>query len=87
MQDFMQQNKHIIPWKCHVCGGEFSTMGGGTCEECGKPTCNTCFGLGEFRSLGKLKMRVGRLNMPETRICRSCADKKQSHLGPKQHKQ
>ena len=68
-QGFMQQNKHIIPWKCHVCSRQFDTTSGGICKECGKPTCHICFGLGELKSFGKLKV-------PEIRICRSCTDKK-----------
>ncbi len=32
----------IIPWRCHVCGGEFETPGGGRCGKCGKVTCKAC---------------------------------------------
>jgi len=35
----MNLSKKIIPWTCHVCGGEFDTPGGGICARCNKATC------------------------------------------------
>jgi hypothetical protein len=63
--------KEIIHWKCHICGREFDTLGGGICKKCNKPTCNICFGLGKLRRLGKLKM-------PEAQVCRACAGRKET---------
>jgi hypothetical protein len=65
----MQAKKDIILWKCHFCGRDFDAIDGGICRKCGKITCNVCFGLGKLKRLGKLKM-------PEARVCRTCADKK-----------
>jgi hypothetical protein len=67
----MQQNKDIIPWKCHACGREFDTAHGAICMECRKPTCNIRFGLGKLRRLGQFKI-------PKARVCRTCANKKET---------
>jgi hypothetical protein len=44
----MTLSKNIIPWQCHVCGRNFDTLYGGICKECGKATCNLCFGLSKL---------------------------------------
>jgi hypothetical protein len=64
----MRQNQNIIPWKCHVCGNEFGTMGGGICKECGKATCHGCFIRGGFKSLRQFKS-------PKAGVCRLCAER------------
>jgi hypothetical protein len=69
----MQTKKDIIPWKCHICGREFGTISGGICKECGKATCNVCFNLGKLKRMSKLKM-------PEARVCRTCANKKETKI-------
>jgi len=65
----MQIQKNIIPWKCHICGKQFATMGGGICKECGKVTCKRCFGFAKLKLLGKMKK-------PESQLCRICANKR-----------
>jgi hypothetical protein len=65
----MQVQKNIVPWKCHICARQFDTMGGGICKDCGKVTCNSCFGSVKLKILGKMRL-------PESQLCRSCADKK-----------
>jgi hypothetical protein len=34
-------SRAVIPWKCHICGGEFDTPGGGICSRCNRATCRT----------------------------------------------
>jgi len=64
------RNKHdIIPWKCHICSSQFDAQNGGICKECNKVTCDQCF------TFAKLKL-VSKMNMPESQVCRVCADKK-----------
>lgn len=29
----------ILPWRCHVCAGEFDKYEGGVCARCKKVTC------------------------------------------------
>jgi hypothetical protein len=59
--------KQIVPWKCHCCEGKFDTLDGGLCKKCGRPTCNSCFGVGRFR-------RALLWTKPESLVCRSCAE-------------
>ncbi|MEW6713941.1 MAG: hypothetical protein AB1306_02465 [Nitrospirota bacterium] len=35
----MASSKEIVPWKCHICQGEFETPSGGICSRCNKATC------------------------------------------------
>ncbi len=37
----MKSSKEIVPWVCHICGGEFDTPHGGTCSRCKEVTCLT----------------------------------------------
>jgi len=60
------QEKLIIPWKCHICGRQFDTLGGGICKKCGMATCAVCFGIGTLRRLGQMKV-------PKGVVCRTCA--------------
>jgi hypothetical protein len=55
----------IVAWKCHSCGRPFDTPAGGKCAQCGKVTCNVCFGLAKLTSLATLKL-------PRRSVCRSC---------------
>jgi len=50
----MQVNEQMIPWKCHSCGRQFDTLGGGLCKKCGRPTCSICFGTGALRQILQL---------------------------------
>jgi hypothetical protein len=31
--------KDIVPWKCHICKGDFDTPDGGICARCSRATC------------------------------------------------
>jgi len=35
--------KEVVPWKCHICAGEFDTPGGGVCSRCNRATCRAHF--------------------------------------------
>ncbi len=35
----MAASKEVVPWKCHICQGEFDTPGGGICSRCSRATC------------------------------------------------
>ncbi len=36
-------SEQIVPWYCHVCGGEFDIPhDGGICAICLEPTCRSC---------------------------------------------
>ena len=35
----MDSLKHVVPWKCHICRGEFDTPNGGICSRCSRATC------------------------------------------------
>jgi hypothetical protein len=57
--------KGIVAWKCHSCGRQFDTLAGAKCTQCGKITCNVCFGLAKLGSLA-------RLQVPRQGVCRTC---------------
>ncbi len=57
--------KGIVAWKCHSCGRQFDTQAGGKCTQCGKITCNVCFGLAKLKSLAKLRV-------PQRGVCLTC---------------
>jgi hypothetical protein len=35
----MNSSNEIVPWVCHICGGEFDTPHGGICGRCHGATC------------------------------------------------
>jgi hypothetical protein len=50
----------IIPWKCHICNGEFDTPDGGICSRCNRATCRD-----HLYQLGARKMDA-------TWVCQEC---------------
>jgi hypothetical protein len=66
----MQRKTEIVPWRCHVCGKEFDTPGGGICGKCNKPTCKICLGVGALYQVSKAKDA-------RAPICKSCAKAKE----------
>ncbi|MGA2317460.1 MAG: hypothetical protein ABSG71_13905 [Thermodesulfobacteriota bacterium] len=36
----MNAVKQVVPWKCHICYGEFDTPSGGICSRCNRATCH-----------------------------------------------
>ena len=54
-------SKEIIPWTCHVCGGQFDTPGGGICSRCNRATCRN-----------HLHLRGKKVNLDLTWVCDMC---------------
>jgi len=51
-------SKEIIPWTCHICGGQFETRSGGICSKCNKATCRK-----HLKQIGK------KLKLESTWLC------------------
>jgi hypothetical protein len=59
-------SEQIVPWFCHICGGDFDVPdGGGICSICLEPTCRSCLRptFGKDPSTGKRRLRL---------VCSSC---------------
>jgi hypothetical protein len=52
---------NIVPWKCHICHGDFDTADGGVCSRCNKATC-----LDHLHQLGSKK------KLEATWVCEGC---------------
>lgn len=52
--------KDIVPWKCHVCKGEFDTPDGGVCAKCSRATCRN-----HLHQIGAIKSK-------STWVCQDC---------------
>jgi len=57
-------SKEIIPWTCHVCGGQFQTRGGGLCSRCNRATCR--------KHLEKIETK---LRLESEWLCLNCINK------------
>jgi protein-arginine kinase activator protein McsA len=51
----------IVPWKCHICQGDFDTSDGGICSRCNKATC-----LDHLHQIGSKK------KLEATWVCQGC---------------
>jgi hypothetical protein len=61
-----EQLNNIVPWYCHICGGEFDIPDdGGICSICLEPTCRSCLWrtYGKDPTTGKRRLRF---------VCTSC---------------
>jgi hypothetical protein len=59
-------SQQIVPWYCHVCGGEFDIPhDGGICAVCLEPTCRSCLWrtFDKDPTTGKRQLRF---------VCSSC---------------
>jgi hypothetical protein len=42
-----KSSKNIVPWICHICGGNFDKLDGGICIRCNGVTCQSYLNLFE----------------------------------------
>jgi len=44
----MDPSKQVVPWRCHICDGRFSSKDGGLCSRCNGVACRK-----HLRNVGK----------------------------------
>ncbi len=65
-------SEQIVPWYCHVCGGEFDIpYDGGICCICLEPTCRSCLSRTYSKDTDSGKRHLGF-------VCTSCRKRARS---------
>jgi hypothetical protein len=63
----------IIPWKCHICSGEFNHSSGGACFRCEEITCI------DHLNLVGYKEKDGEARSDQI-VCNKCLNEGESYI-------